>query len=88
MALSLTAGVAFGQQQCGTFEQVDSVLKNKYGEAQRVMAMPQQGGVIFFYANAETGTWSLVVASPDGGACLIADGTGFEMFDGIRPPNT
>jgi hypothetical protein len=69
------------QQQCGPRDKMIAQLAEKYGETQRTMGYvgppPAITSVMETYANEDTGTWTILLAKPDGTACMIASGGGW-----------
>ena len=49
------------------------------------MGLNQSNGVLEVYASDETGTWTILVTSPDGKACLLAAG---KMWEADATPLT
>ena len=81
---------AIAVSHCRPFDQVDTMLKDKYGE--RVLAkMLATNGYAVIYGNPETQTWSILMVfeHPTLGeiACVNASGTGYGMTfpDGPSP---
>lgn len=60
-------------------------LASKYGEYVTSRGLGGDGMMIEMYASPETGTWSVVVTSASGLACLVASGTAFEAVSAIPP---
>jgi hypothetical protein len=80
----LFAAPAAAQSQCGPHPVVVAQLADKYGETRRGMGMAGQA-IAELYAS-DAGTWTIVVTLPDGSACLIASGEGWESFNDALPP--
>lgn len=82
----------FAKQQCDTVLVVFDIIKQYEekmlftGEAMTIIANGQPvKGVMMFFTNQETGSWSMISQYPDGMACLISNGLGFEPYSGINP---
>jgi hypothetical protein len=60
-------------QTCAPRDQVIAKLAGTYGEEQSYVAM-SEGGLVEMYVSPTTGTWTFLLAKPDGSACLIASG--------------
>jgi hypothetical protein len=81
---------ADAQQQCPPRAQLVESLAKKFGETQRTMGYV--GGannapvtaVMETYANDTTGTWTILLAKPDGTACMMASGGGW-IGDAMPP---
>jgi hypothetical protein len=54
------------------------------GEVRLAVGVAAQGATIELYAG-EGGNWSLLIHLPDGRACLLANGNGFEATQGLQP---
>jgi hypothetical protein len=88
LILALLAMPAHAQQQCGPRAQLVAKLAEKYGETQRTMGYVSGGpaitAVMETYANDDTGSWTIILAKPDGSACMLASGGGWIGDD--EPP--
>ena len=51
-----------------------SQLEKRHGEVRRSVGLQQDTGVIETFANAETGTWTIIITLPTGLSCLVAVG--------------
>ena len=69
--------------QCGPTDHLANHLKTKYKETVRVMGTGN-GRIMQLYA-AESGTWSVVIVTPNGRSCLVLSGEGYAD---IPPENT
>lgn len=74
--LALVSG-AKAQQNCGPAQDVLSVLKDQFGESIVGQGL-SQGAIIQLWANDDTGTWTIVAVSPNGGACMLSAGSDFQ----------
>lgn len=69
---------AFAQQPCGPTADVLKMISEKYHEAAIGGGTAQDGKVVIStFANAETGTWTIVVSGADGKSCIIAAGADY-----------
>ncbi len=70
--------------QCGKTDKVVGVLGSKYAE--RVVGMGVVGtrGFMQLFV-AETGTWTVLLTTPEGISCIIAAGDSYEALDGAGP---
>lgn len=89
---SSTAKQLFTKQHCDKVFVVFDIIKRYEekllfsGEAMTIVANGQSvKGVMMFFTNQKTGSWSMISQYPDGMACLIANGLGFEPYSGINP---
>lgn len=64
---------------CAPKDQMLAGLLEKFGETPGLIARSAKGLDVIWTANIGTGTWSLVMAGPDGRACLLESGTGFAI---------
>lgn len=74
--LLLLAAPAFAESPpCGARDHMTKYLETKYGEAQRWVGLWQNDTVAFeLWANARSGTWTLLRGTADGMACIVAAG--------------
>ena len=80
-ALALIALPSFdaeAQMVCGQREDIVSQLKNKYGEVRYSYGLQQGRGVVEVFANGDSGSWTILVTSPQGKSCLMAAGEAFQ----------
>lgn len=69
------ASVARAQApQCGPRTTIVLDLAHKHGESQQVAALTDQGVIIEFWANNETGTWTQLASGVDGRSCVVSSG--------------
>lgn len=73
---------------CGPRDKLEAHLSIKFGEARFAQAM-SAGNAVNFYANSQSGSWTLVVVTPQGMACVMAAGQDFETAKPveIKPGN-
>lgn len=88
LAFSLLAPLAQAQSQsqtrpCAERNAVVERLAERYGETLQSMGMHANNGLLEVYASDATGTWTILVTTPDGTACMIAAG---EMWEGQATP--
>lgn len=82
-AIGLAVLPAFAAPQCAPLTAIMEGLARNYGEYPARQAMSANSTIVFWTENAETGTWTAFEARPDGVACLLIHGTGFET---LTPP--
>lgn len=75
----LFATPAAAQMQCASYDEINEALTTTHGESPLVVAMSPRG-VIVFYGNPDSGSWTMVVVA-NGQGCVPAHGVGFEQFD-------
>jgi hypothetical protein len=75
------AVAALAQQGCGPADQMMEALRSGYGEV-LVGEGYAAAGIVQTYANAATGSFTVVVILPSGMACLVAAG---EDWHAVEP---
>ena len=75
----LTASPALAQQ-CGPRDLVEEALASEYKEQPIGQGLSGRGAVFKLYANPETGSWTAIVALPNGGACIVDGGEEWEII--------
>ena len=74
----IVATPASAQMYCSDRASIIEQLENRYGETRQSMGLQQGRGLVEVWASEETGTWSIVVTSPQGVTCLMAAGEAFQ----------
>lgn len=59
---------------CGPSQALTARLAGEYGEAVTGGGIDAAGRLLRIFANAETGTWTAVVTSPEGLSCIVSSG--------------
>lgn len=81
-AIALAASSASAQQmRCGNRDSMVEHLARKYGETPRSIGFQQGRGLVEQFANAETGTWTILVTTPQGMSCLMAAGSNWRAIE-------
>lgn len=82
-----TARTAQAQQtrNCGPRELVVTRLAEGYGETRQSMGLGANNAVIEVFASDESGSWTILVTSPNGTTCLVASGQAFETLAEALP---
>jgi hypothetical protein len=75
------AGAQMVRAQMVCAKRADMVrqLDEKYGETRRSMGLAEGRGVVELYASEETGSWTILITSPQGTACMMAAGQAFQI---------
>ena len=61
-------------------------LERDYGETKQMSALTTDGSVVSVLSNPDTGSWTLVVFSPDGTACMpLAGKESWEEYEQVVP---
>jgi hypothetical protein len=79
VGIVLPAAPAEAQMVCGKRADMVRQLGEKYGETRRSMGLAEGQGVVELYASEETGTWTILMTSPQGTACMMAAGQAFQI---------
>lgn len=64
---------------CGPREGIVKALKDKYQESGEARGIAGQVNLVEVFSS-KAGTWTLLVTTPDGIACIRAAGTGWEKL--------
>ena len=73
---------AQAQMPCGKRDGMVRLLSEKYGETRRSMGLAEGRGMVELYASEETGSWTILITSPQGTTCMMAAGQAFQ----VEPP--
>jgi len=76
---------ATAQTSCAPHNTMMEQLADQYGEGRMSVALDNNGYLIEVYANTESGTWTAVLTTPDGEACIAAHGTAYEAIPQGNP---
>ncbi|MFQ5565514.1 MAG: hypothetical protein ACE5EU_04045 [Paracoccaceae bacterium] len=76
---ALPATPAHAQMVCGKRTDMVRQLSEKYGETRRSLGLAEGRGVVELFASEETGTWTILMTSPQGTACMMAAGQAFQI---------
>lgn len=79
LGLALLWSCAAHAQMCRDRAGLVESLKASFGEVPAGMGSTGNGAVIELLASPK-GSWSMIISMPDGRACLIATGDGWESF--------
>ena len=67
------------QMMCAKRTDMIRQLDEKYGESRHSMGLAQGRGVVEMFASEKTGSWTILLTSPQGTACLMAVGEAFQI---------
>jgi hypothetical protein len=81
LPLILLAAPAFAQQNCASRDAIVDMLANRYGETRQSIGLGGGYQVVETFANLETGTWTIVITSPNGETCAVAAGEQFQILN-------
>ncbi len=74
--LPLEAGAQ--SARCAARETVVSHLETRFGEIQLSVGLQPGQGLIELFANPESGSWTILLTTPEGISCLMAAGGDFQ----------
>jgi hypothetical protein len=84
ITLALIATASAADEICERRDIIVASLTEKYGEAAQSMGLDKRGNLLEIFASAE-GSWTALLTSPGGEACVVAAGEAFEQVDNIPP---
>ena len=80
----VAAPVSAQQAKCAPRAAILSSLGSSYSEAPVGVGVTQQGALVEVLAS-DSGSWSIIVSSADGVACLVAAGEGWRVLTPAAP---
>ncbi len=89
-ALMLTMTIVFvttsaqAEPQCNERDNVLELLAKKYKETPIAAGITNSGGLVEVLSDANSGTWTIIVTTPQGMSCLVAAGEGWRQMDQIK----
>jgi len=88
LATALAVLFACPAQAAICFDRPEFVgLAAGYGEARAFVGLVgDQSAFVEMFANGDTGSWTLVVTTPDGQTCIAASGEAYELTNDALPP--
>lgn len=84
-ALMATATTSYGQ--CAPHLPVAQGLAERYQEGVVARGLQNDGMMVELYLNADSGTFSVILVSPEGLACLVSSGEAMSLIDGALAPS-
>ena len=79
-AVLLSVGAATAQDLCMTHEEAVTWLEAQFDERVIGRGLAENGRVMFEVFAGPKGTWTLLVSTPEGGSCIIADGLDWQQL--------
>ncbi len=76
--LTVPGAAAAQGAMCGPRPMVIAQLETVHGEQRISVGLQRNAQIMETYANAETGSWTIIVSTPAGLACLVAAGEAFQ----------
>ncbi len=77
---------AQAQMACGTRDSVVAKLGENYGEVRRGGGLAGPTAIYEIWTSEATGTWTILKTTPDGFACIMAVGDGWQDDAGELTP--
>jgi hypothetical protein len=74
---ALVASTAMAQPQCNERDNVLELLAKKYKETPIAAGVTNTGGLVEVLTDHKSGTWTIIVTTPQGMSCLVAAGEGW-----------
>lgn len=74
LALALLSVEAQALGMCGKRADFVDALKGKYNETPRALAIAGDVNLVEVFASKDTGTWTILVTTPEGKSCIIGAG--------------
>ena len=84
LIIILSASPALAQATCGALDVVRQALLDGYGEKPAMRGITAGGNVVEILMSA-TGSWTMLHVQPNGVACLMAAGEGWEKVKPVKP---
>ena len=82
-ALLASTAMAQGQPQCNERDNVLELLAKKYKETPIAAGVTNTGGLVEVLTDHKSGTWTIIVTTPQGMSCLVAAGEGWRNMEQI-----
>ncbi|MDJ0947198.1 MAG: hypothetical protein QNJ30_27430 [Kiloniellales bacterium] len=79
-AALLLPGIANGQDSCMGRDEAITWLETRFGERAIGRGFADDGRVMFEVFVGPKGTWTLLVSTPEGPSCIIADGFDWQQL--------
>ena len=83
LAVFLLSLPALAQSPCDRRDSVIDLLEQKYREAPVAAGVTHQGSLVEVLTDEKSGTWTIIVTSPQGTTCLIFSGDGWRRLHQI-----
>ena len=83
IALVASTAMAQAQPQCNERDNVLELLAKKYQETPIAAGVTNTGGLVEVLTDHKSGTWTIIVTTPQGMSCLAAAGEGWRNMERI-----
>lgn len=80
-----SAAAAVMQLSCHDYREVLRQLGDRYEEAPVSIGAQSNGNMLQVFASTRSGTWTIVSTAPNGTACILAAGKGWETMTALLP---
>ncbi len=90
IAVALIAAPPGGAAQRVPCNQRDNVLGHlaeKYKEVPIAIGVTNRGGLVEVLSTGDGNTWTIIISSPDGEACMVAAGEGWRVLPKADTPD-
>lgn len=81
LALTITLGApgqASAQPICAPHEDMAQHLDKRYSEQPTAIGIASNGRLLEVYTSGDGATWTIVMTTPDGQSCVVADGQSWD----------
>jgi hypothetical protein len=78
------SGPADAAIRCGPYELVTAMLAEQYQEQREAIGLSEAGLLMEIFVSP-VGTWTILLTSPAGFACIIAAGDNYEIAAPVTP---
>ncbi len=83
--LALWPVAAAAQTACAPRDDVLAQLAKKYSETPIAAGVTNTGGLVEVLTDPKSGTWTIIVTTPQGMSCLVAAGEGWRVIPRTDP---
>lgn len=73
-ALTICAGVAQAQPNCGDRDKIVTHLQSKYQETHRASGLESDTKMVEIWTSGDSGTWTILITQANGVTCVAAAG--------------
>ena len=86
VAIALVSSTAMAQArpQCNERDNVLELLAKKYKETPIAAGVTNTGGLVEVLNDSKSGSWTIIVTTPQGMSCLVAAGEGWRTMEQIK----
>ncbi len=84
---TMSSESAAQQVPCNQRDSVLGHLAQKYQEVPVAIGVTNRGGLVEVLSTGDGKTWTIIISSPDGQACMVAAGEGWRALTPAEPPD-